>query len=293
MPYKNITILGASGSLGSIILAKIQATRLYNIRVLRRPKSSAIFPPSVDVKDVDLGSLEPLITALQDQDILISCLGTEQVSLQKYLPEACGIAGVHRFIPAEFGADLENPRVRSLPLYAPHVAIREQIFEVAREQGLTYTFVHNGAFLDWGLEHDFLLRLSDYRPILVNGGTQLMSATTLSSVADAVVGILSHPEETRNRGVYVEDMKISQSILFDLVKTVSSQRSWNPAVIMLNELDEHVGKSISSPADENAVLRQFIYQYRDEYRALIEPGYGGNFVVTDNVLFGIKGKNLK
>ena len=67
----------------------------------------------------------------------------------------------------------------------------------------TYTFVRNGAFLDWGIEQSFLLDLKLGKPRIFDGGDQFFASTTLESVGQAVVGVLKHPDETKNRAVYV------------------------------------------------------------------------------------------
>ena len=41
---------------------------------------------------------------------------------------------------------------------------------------------------------------------------------TLSAVRQSVVGILTHPEETKNKAVYLQSITISQNKLLDLVE---------------------------------------------------------------------------
>ncbi|KAH7305513.1 hypothetical protein B0I35DRAFT_483867 [Stachybotrys elegans] len=279
---KNITLVGASGSLGSVILSKLLETGRFNVQVLRRPTSSAAFPAAVKVVDVLLSAVEDVKAALEGQDALISALGISQVQDQANLTDACIAAGVQRFIPAEFGADVENEKVQTLPVYAPIVKVRNHLIERSRDTSLTYTFVHNGGFLDWGLQHDFLLKVSDYQPMLIDGGSRLFSATTVSSIADAVVGILDHPQETKNRAVYIEDCKITQNTLYQLAKEVAPLKPWAPIHVKLDDLTADADRRVAEGTADRDVMVPYLY------RALMDPECGGNFREVDNGLLGLK-----
>ena len=164
---KNIALAGASGALGTPVFERLQASGKFNIRVLRRIGSSSTFPPGVDVVDVDFDSVDSLTAALKDQDAVVSTVGMLQILPQRTIIDAAIAAGVKRFIPSEFGSNVSNPRNRAYPVYAHKVQIQEYLSEKAKTSGITYTYIYNNAFLDWGLEQNFLLRHSDYTPDLI------------------------------------------------------------------------------------------------------------------------------
>ena len=54
----------------------------------------------------------------------------------------------------------------------------------------------------------------------------------MDSVGQAVVGVLSHPEETKNRFVYVKDINISQNQLFEIAKKVDPGKTWEEPILV-------------------------------------------------------------
>lgn len=280
---KNVTIVGASGSLGSIVFDKFRAHGKFNIRVLRRPTSKATFPEGTDVVDVDTTSLEALTAALKGQDAVVSIVGLTELSNQKVLIDAAAAAGVKRILPSEYGSNVDNPNSRKLPVFQPKVEIQEYLFDTVRKTpSLTYTLVYNGAFLDWGLEHGMTLAWKEYKPTLYDGGDSLFSTTTLPTVADAIIGILEHPEETRNRPVYIQDTQTTQNKLLELAKKAAPGKTWEPKTVKLTDIvavaNERLAKGLLDFETFAPYLAQSIYG----------PDNGGRFDKTDNELLGLK-----
>ncbi|CAG9981912.1 unnamed protein product [Clonostachys byssicola] len=279
---KNVAITGASGSLGTVIFEHLIASK-FNITVLRRHGSSSKFPEGTKVIDVNFDSLDELTAALKGQDALVSSVGSSLLQGQKLLVDAAIAAGVSRFLPSEFGSNLDFPNTRKLPVFAHKVEVQDYLIEKAKTSPITYTFVYNSAFLDWGLQHNFILGHADGKPAIYDGGDITFSATTLSTVADAVIGVLSHPEETKNRAVYIEDTKITQNKLLELAKKADPSKKWEPQAAKVDD--------VTAKAD--ARLAQGIFDFETFapylFRAIFDPAYGGNFKKTDNELLGLKG----
>ncbi len=283
-PIKNVTLVGPSGNLGDTLFKAFVASGKFNIQVLRRHGSKTSYPSGVKVVDVDFTSVESLAEPLKGQDAIVSTLASEAVKLQINIIDAAILAGVQRFLPSEFGSNLDNQNSRALAVYGDKVKIQEYLIEKAKTTNLTYTFVYNGPFLDWGLEMNFILNMSEYKPDLFDGGVQPFSTTTLESASQATIAVLQHPEETKNRAVYIEDMKITQKRLFELAKQVAPEKPWTASY---KSLDESRDKGL-------ARLRQGIFDMETIMsmlqQALFREDCGGNFTKTDNELLGVKGK---
>lgn len=193
-------------------------------------------------------------------------------------------AGVKRFIPSEFGSDLANPKTRTFPIFGHKVSTIEYVEEKARANpSFTYTHIRNGAFLDWGIEHNFLVDLKSGSPRIYDSGDQLFSSTSLATVGQAVVGVLSHADETRNRAVYIQDIAISQNRILAIARKVAPQLKHEPVYVntdgLLTELNEKTAKGDYSMG----TLYQFLAP------SILKEGYGGLMDRTDNELLGIKG----
>ena len=277
----------ASGSLGGPVLNALIKSGKFNVTAVKRPSSSASFPDSVTVRTADLSSVDSVTAAFKDQDAVVSTVGTEGLPGQSVLIEAAVAANVKRFLPSDFGSDVGNPKASVLPVFKyktdTHKVLREA---AAAKPDFTYTLVCNGAFLDWGFEKNFLLNWKESKPKLFDGGKHVFSATTLESVGQAVVGVLSHPEETKNRFVYVKDIDTSQNQLLEIVKKIDPGKTWEePTLFDTAELEKSSYESLAKGEVTAPVMFGFLF------RILFgPPEYGSRFPKTDNELLGVKGK---
>lgn len=259
----------------------------FNVTVVKRESSSASFGDSVAVRPVDLSSVDSVTAAFEGQDAVVSTVGTPGLQAQEILVKAAVAAGVKRFLPSDFGCDLANPKAAALPVFKYKLNIHKVLREAAAAKpDFTYTLVCNNAFLDWGLEKNFLLNWKDSKPKLFDGGNKLFSATSLDSVGQAVVGILSHPEETKNRFVYVKDIDISQNQLLAIAKKVEPGKTWeDPIHIDTAELEKSSYESLAKGEVTPQVMVAFLFRI-----IFGPPDYGGRFATDDNELLGLKGK---
>lgn len=256
----------------------------YDVTVLTRVSSNHTFPSSVKVAKVDYDSVDSLTEALRGHDACVCTITTTAISLQRNLIDAAIAAGIKRFIPSEFGSDTFNPKARQLPFYAQKVEVQEYLMKRASEDGnLTYTFICNNVFLEWGLRADFLLNLKERKAELYDGGDQRFSATSLRTVAKAVNSVLQHLEETKNRQVYIQDVAITQRKLLELAQKLTPGEQWDIKVVETAPIEEwaygELGKQ--DPQVWPAILG-FLK------RAVFAEGYGGHFQKLDNELLGIK-----
>lgn len=257
----------------------------FNVTVLVRSTSKASFPSSVKIVEVDFTSVNSLTDALKGQDALVSTVGTPGFQGQTLMIDAAIAAGVSRFIPSEFGSDLDNPLVKPLPVFGYKVAVNTYAEEKAKANpNFSYTLIRSSAFLDWGLEKKFILDWSSEKPRIFDSGDQLFSSTTLSTVGQAVVGVLSHPEETKNRAVRIHDINISQNRLLAIVRKLAPNKSFDPYHDSTAEIFKAANEKIANGDYSMPVLYDHIIV------SLFGEGYGGKHPSEDdNKLLGIAG----
>ncbi|TVY37333.1 Isoflavone reductase-like protein [Lachnellula subtilissima] len=282
---KNVAIVGASGALGEPILKALVESGKFSVTVVKRPSSKASFPASVKVVTADTSSVESVTAAFQGQDAVVSAVGVEGMQGQHVLIDAAIAAGVKRFLPSEFGCDISNPKVAALPVFAHKIATQKHLQKaLAAKPGMTYTYVSNGSFLDWGLSNGFLLDTKEGKPTIYDDGKTVFSATTLASVGQAVVGILSHYEETKNRVVYVRDIDISQKRLLEIAQKVAPEKKWEPVNVSTVDIEKSSNEGLARGEFTFPVIAGFLC------RAIFGEGYGNKFEKDDNALLGITGK---
>ncbi|KAE8447858.1 hypothetical protein EG329_010087 [Mollisiaceae sp. DMI_Dod_QoI] len=279
---KNVAVVGAAGALGAPILKAIVDSGKFSVTVVSRESSTSTFPSSVKVVKADYNSVDSLTTALKGQDAVVSAVGNEGFLAQTLLVDAAIAAGVKKFLPSEFGSDLSNPNTGKLAVFGHKIAVRKYIEEkVLAGADITYTYVINGGFLDWGLGVGFLLNWKEGKPELYNGGDREFSTTTLPAIGQAVVGVLSHYDETKNRSVYIQSRTVSQNHLLELAKKVAPEKTWNPVNVSTADVKKNSDEKLSKGEITQAVMVGYIFV------SIFDEAYGGRFEKLDNDLLGV------
>lgn len=232
---------------------------------------------------VDYDSLESLTNALKGQDAVVSTLSSAAIAKQLLLVEAAAKAHVKRFIPSEFGTNTLAEKTRALPVFEDKVAVQDALKKEAASGGLTYTLIPTGPFLDWGILTGFIMNLRGKSVSLFDGGDRLFSATSLPTIGKAVVGVLTHPEETKNRAVYVQDTATTLKHLTALGKTANGAEGWTETVVSIEEMLEQAWAELKKPQPNPA---NFALPFVKA--AIWGEGYGSHFEKLDNDLLGIQ-----
>ncbi|OJJ08532.1 hypothetical protein ASPVEDRAFT_47675 [Aspergillus versicolor CBS 583.65] len=280
MSIRNVVLAGISGNLGPALLSAVSSS--FNVTVFSRPDSKPTLPANVKAVPVDYTSIDSLTTALQGTDAVVSAIPPTAAEAQTNLIHAAVAAGVSRFLPSEFGSDLDNPINRAAPVYGPKVQAQELLKSLAAEGKITYTIVYNGAFLDWGLQAGFPISPVKKVAALHDGGERLYSTTTLAAVGKAVVGVLSKPEETKNRVVRVSEAVSTLKDVLELSKEVVGGDGWT---ITEPDTEAEAQKAlglIKQGVFNHGTILPFIY------KAIWGAETGGLFKEPDNELLGIQ-----
>ncbi|KAF4464300.1 oxidoreductase [Fusarium albosuccineum] len=279
---KSVAHAGAAGSLGvEVLKALVEAG--FAVRVLSRQSGKVPAPFASQVKEVVVDYNDPasLKSALEGVNAVVSTLGAPAVGQQqRALVDAAVDAGVQRFIPSNFGCDQQNPLTRQLPVFAEKVKTEDYLVEKAAQSSLSYTFIYNNLFLDWGFSHGSLANAKEKKVTLYNGGDLAVSVTRLATVAKGVVGVLKNPEATKNRSVRIEDGKIS----FKTIAAIAQEAvtgAWT-----IDEKDTNALKDASDKALAAGTLDGWVWFFY-----ILQGGtnaaYGPSFENIDNDVLGL------
>lgn len=281
-PLTKIALAGASGALGTPILTELLASG-FTVTALTRPESKTTFPPTVTVKKVDYTSHSSLLSALQGQDAVISTLGHSSIEDQQYALFTAAIeAGVKRILPSEFGSDTTVPASQEFPVYVPKIAVQKWLREKTEGTETSYTIVMNNAFLDWGIDMDFLLKVKEKKVTLWDGGETEYSVTPLSGVAKGVVGILRKPEETKNRVVKIHGAVLTQKKLLALAQKAVGEDGWTVEQGSTETGLQEAKKNFQAdPANVWGWILGFLY------RAIFSVEHSPKFGDEDSKLLGV------
>jgi nucleoside-diphosphate-sugar epimerase len=287
MPLLRIAIAGATGNLGLPILSTLTSAG-YPVIALSRidGNHSRLIPhPNLTIKEVDFTSVSAIAIALQDVKVVVSCLATSAMGSQNPLIDASVAAGVERFIPAEFGMDSQNPLAMQLPVCVPKVKTQQYLREQAKNHSnFTWTGIANGMFLDWGLEMGIIVDPVKHTATLYNGGDIPFSATTLTDVAKAVLGVINNQNETENRLVYVHSALVTQNQLIRYIQNKDG-KEWDIVVMDTEAVKRNSFKELEkgSVADVDAAMLGLCFT------AMFDLEYGCDFTSKlSNEVLGLK-----
>ncbi|KAI3392188.1 hypothetical protein diail_6079 [Diaporthe ilicicola] len=233
-----VAIAGAGGYLGRKVLEALIEEETFDVTVLvRRGRTLINYPSGAHFTTVDYESPQSLKNALKGIDAVVSNLGKRSgPDCQFKLIDAAVAAGVKRFISSEFGADLQNPKIRGFPTYRNKVQTEQYLEKLAKRSKLTYTYIYNSLLLENGLDMivfgDFIARTIN----IYDGGDTPFLATRISTVARAVVAVLQQFEATKNRAVCISDISITPNELLRRIQKHDSGHQWTPVAVETTDL---------------------------------------------------------
>ncbi|KAK6949578.1 hypothetical protein Daesc_009661 [Daldinia eschscholtzii] len=288
MSLPRIALAGATGHLGSPILQALLNAG-FNVTALSRiggSSSKLKSRPNLSIKEVDFSSVESLTPVLAGVQVVVSCVATTAMGGQNPLIDAAAAAGVRRFIPAEFGIDSTNPLCVQLPIIGvSKIKTQRHLQEKSKSNpGFTYTAIATGLFLDWCLEEKIILDIPQHTAVLYNGGDVKFSATLLTDIAKAVLGVIAHQDETANRVVHIHSALVTQNQLIQYVKDKDG-KEWNTTFKDTEELRQESLAAYAEGSKEGIDAAALGFSLV----GMFTPDYGCDFSShLDNELLGIK-----
>lgn len=280
MAFKKVAIAGATGNLGPSIVNEL-VNQGFEVTILSSSGNTSALPSAVKVIKVDYSSQDSVVSALRGQEVFISTIPKHDQ--QPALIDAAIAAGVQRFIPSEFGSNtIGNEKVRALPVFAGKVKTQEYLR--SKQDQISYTFLITGLFLDWGLNLGWLANLKGKTDINDNGDS-VHSFTLLTDIGKAVAGILKHPEETKNRGVYVQTAALSQNQVLKIAQKVKPEFKAETEQVDLAEVEKNAYAELKKDGGNIGLAMVSFIKI-----SIFKEGYGNLWdEKNDNKLLGVKG----
>lgn len=274
LAIKNVMVLGAGGNLGPAVLQALDG--LFTVSILSRTSSSSTFPSKFKIHTIaDSYPTEALLNIFKGQDAIVSCMSPWVTELQKRVIAAAVEAGVKHFIPAEFGNDTTNANGAAI---LPPLQIRADIVSYLKEQeqsGLSWTAIVTGSFFDWGLANGFLgFDVVQRKAMIYDDGNQPFSTSTVKLIGETVAKVLSKPELTRNRYVYVSSFTTTQNKIVAALEKVSGM-PWDVTRVSSKDKIQEAREDLSSGKDPVAASRLLILAVQ------YTPGNGNDFTGKD------------
>ncbi|KAF4451286.1 hypothetical protein F53441_5707 [Fusarium austroafricanum] len=226
-PFKNILIVGATGSIGSIMLNALVNEPSFTVTALQRSSSKGKLPSNVRVITIDDSyPTDALVSAFSGQDAIVNCMTTLAVNDQLRFVDAAVSAKVRRYVPSEYGLNNNKPEARALNSVFREKGEVQDYLRSKESTGLEWMAIACGMWLRWSALHDFLgMHIKDKRFTIWGDGEGWFSSTTEDNTALAMVNALSKKwDETKNRVLWLSDFAITQNMLLRTIERVSGQK---------------------------------------------------------------------
>ena len=166
---KNITIIGASGNLGTKTLEALLKNDQHRITVITRLSSTATYPSPVTVKRGQYDDTAFLESALQGQDVLIVMLAFAGMQSEAPILEAAARAGVKYVFPSDYGADLS---IKGTSFAIKLIEMKEKTFQHVQSLGMKWIVVVTNPWTDYvcsSPERNTTVRTIDRRLVFGTG----------------------------------------------------------------------------------------------------------------------------
>ncbi|KAH7009644.1 hypothetical protein EDB80DRAFT_838451 [Ilyonectria destructans] len=276
---KTVGVLGGTGGLGTYITKNLASSGLFDVTVFSRASDPSL-PAGVKSAPINYDDVESLTDSFRGQDAIVAVIPGHLAELQFKPIEAAIKAGVHRFIPSEYGVDIRNPLVRKMPFMKTKQEIEQRLVDAAKEGKLTYTSIYGGGFVEWVLTYEELMPISQRKFNIQSDGNMPFSITKMNDYAKAVVGALSHPEDTENEVMLIESYRPTQ------LQILASAREVLPGDWQVEYVDMDKNAEI---AEQKMFAGQFDISVVDPmvFKIMFTPGYGGQIDGIHNNLAGI------
>ncbi|KAB5566304.1 hypothetical protein GE09DRAFT_1055875 [Coniochaeta sp. 2T2.1] len=279
---ETVAVAGATGLMGTPILSALLASN-FNVTVLTRQDSTAAtFPSNVKVIRVDYSSHSSLVSALKGIDAVVSALTHLAIATsESALIDAAVEAGVKRFLPSEYASDTTNPVAATFPLFASKVASTKKLEALAgANPGFTWTSVVTGPLLGWIATQAFFNPKEKTAKLYDRGGREF-SVAMREVVGKAVVGVLAHAGETKNRVVKVHAATTTLKKLWGYEQMVLGEEGWTVETPSVEDSLASAWAAVESGKFDFPTIFGFIVA------ASQGEGYGRLLEGTDNELLGI------
>ncbi|KAF7525632.1 hypothetical protein G7054_g11008 [Neopestalotiopsis clavispora] len=179
------------------------------VKVLYRPGSDISgVPAGVTCIEVDIDDKAALITVLEDVDILISCVGRDDIMRQQAFIEALPHTKVRLFVPSNLGYRCDESGRR-----IPMRKMKQDIEDAAVARGIPIAIVVPGSFAESTFSVGLLgIDIANNRIVYTgDSANQKMNICTQNYVAAAYASIFAAtpPEKLAGRTIGISELQVT------------------------------------------------------------------------------------
>ncbi|KAH6683846.1 hypothetical protein B0J14DRAFT_71 [Halenospora varia] len=288
MSFRNVALLGATGNLGSKILAALNAAG-YTVTAIQRKDSKNVAQRAAKSIKVDLSNGPELAEAFKGQDVVVSAVPNPKLETEKIWMDAAISANIKRIVPSEYSTNLEVAPSQKLPIVKDKMEIRRYVEELANSGKIEWTSINNGPFmvnylwLSGWMGPNPTTKVTTYH----DGGDKIVASSTLERIGEAVAKVLTleHAESTKNKPIYIYSAAISErkmTRVLEKVMGIKFEERRMKISDLVDEADEALKKGDYSKMMNYYMPFCFTDEYRGDFRYQAWNEKLGLKVMTDS-----------
>ncbi|KAF3797981.1 hypothetical protein GCG54_00003881 [Colletotrichum gloeosporioides] len=278
---KKVAILGATGSLGEVLVPSLIAAD-FDVTCILRKDSKSQPPEAVRVVKAEYTDTALLTEALQGQDAVVEAFNPAASVHQTAILQAVLAAGVRHIITPDFSGNTFHPNAKDVLIFNPKLeAQRELERVVAESQGrLSWTAIVTGPWYDWTIKKGIFWIDREKKIVTRYGsGDQKYSMSRHALNGEALVAVLSDPGRYQNRPAYFASHTVSTNQIIGIIKDLGLE-GWNVVDVDFDGLFEKAHKMWQEDTDNGVQdrLKSKAYAALSTVALLDEANrYGSNF----------------
>ena len=287
---RKITVVGASGSIGSQITEALLAYGIHTVTAISRTESAATFPPGVIVKRGSYDDEDFLITTLKGQDILVLVVSFMALDVQIHFIKAAAKAGVPWIVPTEFASDNLHPKLNE---EIGMMAWKNKYRELIDELGVSsWIGVINGPWFDWSFKKGYWGINVKAREAKIFDVDVKANTSTLRKVGKSLAALLSVPDsrlaDFKNQFVYFSSFLLSHREILNsvILATGTTESDWT--------IETKSPETAADAAKDAIKAGDGMKNVDLLFATIFREGFGGNYEakVTLNKDLGLEQEDL-
>ncbi|OPB41883.1 hypothetical protein A0O28_0104430 [Trichoderma guizhouense] len=243
--FKKVILIGATGSIGSVVLAALEKEPSFTITLIQRASSKAKMP--VHFKTITVPDSYPtdeLIPAFQGHDVVINCMTSFSVADQFRIIDAAIAAGIRRYVPSEYGLNYMRHDAQALnQVFNDKGKIQEYLRAKAQTGVIEWMSIACGMWIRWSMANDFLgMHIGERRFVFWDDGEGYFSCTTEENSAQGLVKALlaagTDRDVYKNTVIYLSDFAITQKQLLEAIERIQGVKYTTESINSSNLITE-------------------------------------------------------
>lgn len=191
----------------------------FDIRIVTRSKVTN-FTSAADIQivTVDFSSLDSISQAFEGCDVVVNAMGDRVSNEHVSVLRAAISAGVKRYVPSQWGNTPRTDATLAIPFMRKKLEIAELTEKAALDGKISFTSFSGGPWIEYVMTWDTMMSVPKGTFYVHEFPDFEIGLTSRALFGNALVAALQKLEDTKNKYLYIELVRLSQNRALQLTK---------------------------------------------------------------------------